>query len=166
MEFKIHERKFRLIDDVLYSFYKKGCSKTKNWHLVKLSLTFHGYKTFGFNVNGKSKAFKYHRAVYYANNPTWDIYDSSNENFIDHIDGVKTNNHISNLRNVTNQENQFNRKKSKGYYFNKAKGKYQARIKLNGKLIHISYHDTADEAHEAYLNKKAELHIIPQRIHN
>jgi hypothetical protein len=166
MEFQLYEKKFKFVDDELFSYYKRGGSKIEKWHLVKLSLNNRGYKTFGFTIKGKIKACKFHRAVYYAHNPEWNIYDSSQYNFIDHIDCVKTNNDISNLRNVTNQENQFNRTKSKGYSFHKKTGKYKAEIQLNRKKIHLGLFDTPDEAREAYLNKKEELHIIQQRIHN
>ena len=162
MEFLLYERKFKLVDDVLYSFYKFGNSKTEKWHLVKLSLSNNGYKGFTFNVKGKSKTFRFHRVVYYAHNPDWDFLDSSRDNFIDHVDGVKTNNHISNLRVVTQQENNFNTK-AKGYCFDKASGKHRATITLNRKQIHIGLFDTEDEAHQAYLNKKAEVHIIQAR---
>tara|TARA_R110000803_G_scaffold183754_1_gene246093 strand:- start:144 stop:641 length:498 start_codon:yes stop_codon:yes gene_type:complete len=165
MEFQLYKRKFKFVDDELFSFYKTGKSKTEKWYKIKLTLTNNDYKTFGFIINGKTKKFKYHRAVYYAHNPEWNIYDSSKYNLIDHVDRIKTNNHISNLRNVTNQENGFNRA-CKGYHFHKATGKYEARIQLNGKNIYLGLFDTPDEAREAYLRKKAELHIIPQRIHN
>ena len=165
MEFLLLEKKFKFVDDVLYSFCKKGkYSKTeKKWYLVKLSFNKSGYKVFSFKVKGKTKLFRFRRVVYYANNPQWDIYDSSMNNFIDHIDGIKTNNHISNLRNVTNQENQWNRTKAKGYCFDKVSGKYKAQIRLNRKQINIGCYDTPEEAHQAYLNKKAEIHIIIQR---
>ena len=162
MEFELYDRKFKFVDDVLYSFYKRGGrNQIEKWHLIKLTLD-NGYKTFAFNVKGKSKHFRFHRVVYYAHNNEWDIYDSSKDNFIDHIDQTRTNNHISNLRVVTNQENCFNTR-CKGYYFDKASGKHRARIRLNGKLIHIGYYDTEDEARQAYLQKKAEVHIIIQR---
>ena len=162
MIFELYERKFKLVDDVLYSFYKTGGSKTEKWYKIKLTLDKStGYKRFGFKIKGKLMNFKYHRVVYYAHNPNWNIYDSSKENVIDHIDGIKTNNHISNLRNVTQHENQWNRTTCKGYYFDR--GKYQAQIKFNGKTFHIGSYDTPDEAREAYLNKKAEVHIIIQR---
>ena len=161
MEFKIHERKFKFVDDVLYSFYKHGRSKTEDWHIVKISYNNTGYKVFSFKIKRKNKGFLYHRVVYYANNPNWNIYDTSKNNVIDHIDGLPTNNHISNLRNVTNQENQWNRTRCKGYCF--YKGKYNAQIRLNGKRIHIGRYDSEEEAREAYLNKKEEVHIIQAR---
>ena len=162
MEFLLLDRKFKLVDDVLYSFYKHGNSKTDKWYIVKLSFNKDGYKRFAFRLEGKFKQFYYHRVVYYANNPQWDIYDNSINNLIDHIDGEITNNHISNLRNVSQQENTFNTR-CKGYSFNKEIGKYQARIILNGKKNSIGYYDSEDEAHQAYLNKKEVLHIIIQR---
>ena len=162
MNFELFERKFKLIDDELFSFYKTGGSKTEKWYKIKLSLSSLGYKTFSFKVKGKCKHFRFHRVVYYAHNNDWNIYDSSKENVIDHIDGVKSNNHISNLRNISQQENSFNTR-CKGYYFHKATGKYQAKIGLNEKVIYIGLFDIEDEAHQAYLNKKEELHIIQVR---
>ena len=162
MEFLLHERKFKFVDDELFSFYKRGgLNQIERWYKIKLSLD-HGYKRFAFNIEGKKKSFYYHRVMYYANNPQWDIYDNSINNVIDHIDRIKTNNHISNLRNVTNQENSFNRN-AKGYCFIKSLGKYKAEIHVNGKDIYIGLFDTEDEAHQAYLNKKVEVHIIQQR---
>ena len=163
MEFLLYDRKFKFVDDVLFSSYKKGRSKTEDWHLVKLYLNNNDYKRFSFSHKGKTKTFLYHRVVYYAHNNDWDLFDSSMENCIDHIDGVRTNNHISNLRNVTNQENTFNRTKCKGYSFHKASGKYKAEIQLNLKQIHIGYYDTPEEARQSYLNKKEKLHIIKNR---
>ena len=163
MEFLLYERKFKLIDDVLYSFYKKGgINQIERWYIVKLHLD-KGYKRFSFRLEGKIKKFQYHRVVYLANNSDWNIYDNSKNNCIDHIDGIRTNNDISNLRNVTNQENCFNRTRCKGYCFDKSKGKYKAQIQLNGTNSHIGYFNTETEAREAYLNKKKELHKIQAR---
>ena len=162
MEFELYDRKFKLVDDILYSFYKKNNSKTEKWYIVKLYLSNRGYNRFCFKVKGKQKAFYFHRVVYLANNPEWNLFDSSINNVIDHIDNVKTNNHISNLRNITQHENNLN-KRCKGYYFHKKSGKYKAEIQLNRKKIHIGYYNTEEEAREAYLNKKAEVHIIQAR---
>lgn len=164
MEFELLERKFKLLNQELFSLYKKGNSKTEKWYKINLTLKKDGYQKFNFTVKGKTKTFQFHRVVYYANYPNWNIYDSSKNNCIDHIDRIRTNNHISNLRVVTNQENQFN-KNSKGYFLRKRTGKYEAKINLNGKYIYIGSFDTPEEAHQAYLNKKDELHIIQIRTH-
>ena len=37
MEFKLYDRKFKLIGEDLYSFYGRNGSKTKKWYPVKLN---------------------------------------------------------------------------------------------------------------------------------
>ena len=80
----------------------------------------------------------------------------------DHINHNIFDNRRSNLRIVTNQQNQFNQKNPKGYCWYKRTGKYQAQIKLNGKLIHLGYFHTAKKAHNAYLKAKQQYHNIPK----
>jgi len=164
MEFNLYNRKFKLIDYELYSFYKYGRSKKEKWYQIKLSLDKKGYKKFKITFDGKRKTLSFHRVVYYAHNNEWDFYNTSKENYIDHIDGkdFPKNNNIENLRIVTNQENCFNQR-AKGYSFDKRACKYQAKITLNYKTIHIGLYDTEQEAHQAHLNKKAELHVIRSR---
>ena len=81
---------------------------------------------------------------------------------IDHINGDKLDNRIVNLREVTRQENHFNRTTVKGYSYHKAKNKYQARIMLNGKHIFLGYFETPEEARACYLENKKKYHKINQ----
>ena len=67
------------------------------------------------------------------------------------------NNNLENLRIVNNQQNCFNRK-SKGFYFDKRKNKYQAKICINQNQIHLGMFDTEEEAQQAYLNAKQIYH--------
>lgn len=71
---------------------------------------------------------------------------------IDHINGIRTDNRINNLRECTHAENCRNRKAigrgMKGVQ--KQCKRWAARIKLDGKLIHLGTFDTEIEAHEAY----------------
>ena len=74
---------------------------------------------------------------------------------IDHINGNKIDNRIENLRLVTTRRNQQNQKKHRagqlvGCYFHKSKGKYQAQIKIGGKIIYLGCYKTEQEGHEAY----------------
>lgn len=76
----------------------------------------------------------------------------------DHINHNTLDNRESNLRIVTCQQNQFNRKNSKGYYWNKRDKKYMAQIKVDGKIMNLGYFDKSEEAHTAYLKAKRKYH--------
>jgi hypothetical protein len=77
--------------------------------------------------------------------------------FVDHINRIRTDNRVENLRVVTRQQNQFNTA-AKGYYPHR--GKWQAKITLNHKTMTIGFFDTEEEAHQAYLDAKLIYHII------
>ena len=106
---------------------------------------------------GIYKKYGVHRLKYKAFNQEWDINNS--KILIDHIDRVRTNNHITNLRLVTPRENLFNLSNVKGYT-KRAHGKYQVSIKVNRKKIHICMCDTEEEAREKYLQAKDKYHKI------
>jgi len=83
---------------------------------------------------------------------------------IDHIDRNPLNNHSSNLRPATNQQNSMNKannKKSKvnykGVSFNEYSRKFIAKVTHNGKGIHLGSFDDAREAALAYNSKVIEL---------
>ena len=72
---------------------------------------------------------------------------------IDHIDGVKNNNRLSNLREATKSENQRNKKLPchntsglKGVCWSKMANKWRAFIKVEGKGKHLGYFVTKEEA--------------------
>jgi len=85
---------------------------------------------------------------------------------VDHINGDKSDNRINNLRLCNAIENQQNIKtcrvitKSRllGAHKHSRSNKWSAQIKVNKKYIYIGLFDTPEEAHQAYLNKKRELH--------
>lgn len=78
---------------------------------------------------------------------------------VDHENHKTLDNHRSNLRICTHQENQFNRKKHfnnksgfKGVYFNKKaslKNPWHAQIQINRKVYYLGLHATKELAHEA-----------------
>jgi len=78
---------------------------------------------------------------------------------IDHINRNRTDNRISNLRNVTHQANTWNRS-VKGYDYFKSRKKYRSRISIDNKQIYLGYYDTPEEARQAYLNAKQKYHVI------
>ena len=161
MENIVCNTRLKYEDDVLYRWiYKCGPRLLKNpcWKVVKHTPDKRGYS--GLELNGKR--YLYHRVVYKVCNPDWDISDISSENQIDHICGAKPlDNRIENLRILTHQQNMCNNLHwVKGYYYIKRVNKYQAQIRLNGKHIHLGYHDTAEEAREAYVNAKKIHHNV------
>lgn len=74
---------------------------------------------------------------------------------LDHADGVKSNNRISNLRQATNQENTRNRGRNvnntsgyKGVTFCKRCKKWEASVKVSGARKFLGYFPTPEEASE------------------
>ena len=90
---------------------------------------------------------------------------------IDHINGVRTDNNINNLRLVSASENQHNRKLSKnntsgyqgvGLYNLRGKNVWRSAIKVNGKRKYLGFFDSPEEAYAAYCAAKKELHPTQQ----
>jgi hypothetical protein len=86
---------------------------------------------------------------------------------VDHINGDHTDNRIANLRDLTNAQNAQNRRRAKsdnstGFlgvsYEKRHGGRYRARIMVDGSMISLGYYATAEEAHDAYIAAKRELH--------
>lgn len=78
----------------------------------------------------------------------------------DHINHNTVDNRFVNLRIVTPQQNTFNRKNIKGYSLRKGRQKYRARIRINGKLIHLGDFNSEQKAQKAYLQAKGKYHQI------
>jgi hypothetical protein len=78
--------------------------------------------------------------------------------FIDHINHNKSDNRVSNLRLVTNQQNQWNQKNVKGY--SKNYNKFVSLIRISNKQICLGRYDTAEEANQVYLEAKQKYHKI------
>ena len=109
-----------------------------------------GYLTIQFN----NKPYQAHRLIW------WYVYGEEAPSDIDHIDGNRSNNKLSNLRLANKQQNQANarlrRDNSSGYrgiIWNKREQKFIANIRIDGVLHYLGRFDTAIEGHKAY--KKA-----------
>jgi hypothetical protein len=105
-------------------------------------------------VDKKQYSVLSHRLAWYLH------YGHLPVNSIDHIDGNRSNNKIDNLRDVTHQQNHWNRTTAKGYYFNKTLNKFYAQICINREVKHLGYFHTKQEARNAYLKAKETYHII------
>ncbi len=131
--------------------------KNKYWKIVENNSNAGGYNLLGIN----RKTILRHRLIAYCFLGLEDIVGRLDKtNVIDHIDGNKINNCVANLR-ITNQSgNAQNQKNVKGYTFVKSNQKYQAKIRINYKLIHLGFYNTTEEAHQAYLEGKRIHHIF------
>ena len=72
---------------------------------------------------------------------------------LDHINRIRFDNRISNLRIVNRLENQQN-KNGKGYYWCNDKNKWRSQITINKKKKHLGYFNTEEEAQNAYIEAK------------
>ena len=78
---------------------------------------------------------------------------------LDHINGNRNDNRIANLRETTRGINTQNRKDCKGYTKTaRVRKPWCASIKVNYKRKFLGYFETEDEARQAYLKAKRELH--------
>lgn len=111
------------------------------------------------------------RNQYFAHRLAWLIsYGAWPKDQIDHINGIRSDNRLANLRECTNKQNHQNRKKprkdSKSGFLgvNKNGASWQARIKVDGKEIYLGRYSSAEEAHEAYLLAKKKHHPFSSQI--
>jgi hypothetical protein len=108
-------------------------------------------------INCNNKGIKRHRIIGYC---FLNLDINNHKSHVDHINGDKIDNHVINLRVVTNQQNHFNMTKAKGYYFDKHDNRYKAQIHLNGEKIYLGCYKMEEEARSAYLAAKLVYHKI------
>lgn len=103
--------------------------------------------------------YKAHRLAWLIHYGAWP------SGHLDHINGIKHDNRISNLREVTNKQNHENRRGANkgsgtgvlGVSFNKRLGKYLAHIRHNDKLHYLGLFPTVELATQARQDKEREL---------
>lgn len=109
---------------------------------------------------------KIDRKHYAAHRIAWALaHGQFPESDLDHVNGVRTDNRIENLRLATRSENQCNRGANKnntsgqkGVNWNHGVSKWVARCAVNGKRRHLGYFDDLTAATLAYKQAAAEMH--------
>ena len=83
---------------------------------------------------------------------------------LDHINRVKTDNRIENLRSATTTQQNANKginprsaTKYKGVEYEKGRNRYRARITIQGKVKNLGRFKTPEEAHAAYMKAAKDL---------
>lgn len=120
------------------------------------SINAEGYRT----VRLLGKNHRAHRLVWLY------VHGALPDGEIDHIDGDKANNRLTNLRVVSHGQNRQNQPKA--YRNNRSgllgahenKGAWSAVIQHDGRRVHLGRFASAEAAHAAYLIAKAHLHIV------
>jgi hypothetical protein len=137
-------------------YWIKNTYKRNNIGEIAGSLERNGY----IRISVLGNRFLAHRLAWYF------IYGVMPTKSIDHINGIRTDNRIDNLREVSSQENSHNSFKknsnnSTGYlgvsYF-KTHNKFHAQIEVDKKTIHLGFYNSPEEAHKEYLKAKLIFH--------
>ena len=136
-------------------FWKKS-SKSITKDAVAGTIKSHGYRI----VNFKRKSYPVHRIIWLLHSGV-DPYPY----FIDHINGVKHDNRVENLRLATPAQNTRNQKLHplntsghKGVSYIKRTGKWDARIKKDYVQYCLGVYSTKEEAYAAYCEAARRLH--------
>ncbi|WP_394475034.1 HNH endonuclease signature motif containing protein [Ralstonia mannitolilytica] len=134
--------------------------KTTSYHAKKGAIVgssdLYGYKT----VRIANASYKLHRLAWLYMHGEWPNGD------VDHINGNRSDNRFCNLRAVSRQVNLQNCRKAASHnrstgvlgVYPASRGKYSAALSINNKKKHLGTFNSIEEAHQAYLKAKRQLH--------
>jgi len=109
-------------------------------------------------VEAEGSKYHVHRLAWLITTGSWP------KGLIDHRNGVRSDNRWGNIREATRSTNAENQRQAKansitgflGVY--PERGRFRAQIKALGTVRHLGYYRTPEEAHQAYLTAKRQLH--------
>jgi hypothetical protein len=111
------------------------------------------------SVAVKGKRYPAHRVAWLMTHGVWPAAQ------IDHVNGVRDDNRMANLRESTNSENLCNRGSTvnnrtgfKGVCWDKNSRKYKAQIMVRGKITYLGLFTTPEAAHAAYQSAVYDFH--------
>jgi hypothetical protein len=123
-------------------------------------------KTNGYRqIRIDGKDYQEHRLVWLWQNGSMPSHQ------IDHINRIRDDNRIQNLREATTSENHENLGKNKSNTSGftgvcAVSNKWKAQITKHGKNYNLGYFQTPEEAHQAYVNAKSQLHTFNPMVRN
>ena len=144
-----------ITSDILNSKYNYDCDSgiltNKKGRLIG-SIDKDGYLVTNFKIDNKKHYMFVHRIIWIMNNGI-----ISTDVSIDHINRIKTDNRMCNLRLSDSQSQQYNKglssKNTTGYKgVSPFKDMYIAQCKVNKRSIRIGVYHTKEEAKKAYDN--------------
>lgn len=149
---KLTQGKFALVDACDYEYLNQW-----KWYTEKHRSTFYAVRNSKKDESKEQRLVRMHQVILQRMGIKFQQ--------TDHVDGNGLNNCRSNLRAATCQENNFNRNTSKnntsgckGVSWHKRDQKWQVRIMINSKRIHLGYFDDIKDAARAY-NQAAKKHF-------
>lgn len=103
--------------------------------------------------------------LYYLHRLAWLYVYGEWPKEVDHIDGNPVNNKINNLRNCSHKQNMQNMSTKtiavsglKGAYWHPICQMWQAKIRYDNRTKSLGYFHSPEEAHQAYLKAKSNVH--------
>ena len=122
---------------------------------LKQAKTGNGYFFINIYKNGKPKAFMIHQLVAicflnYTRNGFKGL-------IIDHINNIKTDNHLNNLQIISQRENCSKDKKDVGAIWHKRDNVWQSQIRIDGKNVYLGSYIYKVDALKAYQDKLKSL---------
>jgi hypothetical protein len=139
-------------------FWKQNCSRGLAG-AVAGCVNSHGYR----RIQIHQHFYPAHRLAWLLTHGEWPTGP------LDHINGIRSDNRIANLREASPSENQHNRRMSKnnssghpGVTFDR--GKYVAAIGVRGKKVYLGRFLRAEEAGRAYREAKKKLHPSSPKV--